>query len=323
MKAIRVHKTGGPEVLIAEDITLPPPGPHDVCVRHEAIGVNFIDTYLRSGLYPMTLPAILGREGAGVVESVGEKVHTVKPGDRVAYAMEDTGSYAERVNIQADRLVHVPKGISSELAAASVMKGMTAHMLLLRAHKVKRGETILIHAAAGGVGSIMVQWAKHLGAHVIGTAGSEEKMAFAKSLGCDHVLNARTDDIAGRVREITNGEKLPVVYDSVGRDTFEASLNCLAPRGLLVLYGGASGPIPPIDPLILMRKGSLFLTRLSLGHYISTRAELQEAADAAFSVMESGAVKVSIGQRFALTDARAAHEALESRATKGATILIP
>ncbi len=322
MKAIRISKTGGPEVLTLENIELPPPAAGGVRVRHSVIGVNFIDTYHRSGLYPLPLPSVLGVEAAGVVEMVGENVTTLKTGDRVGYCMV-MGAYAEANNVAADRLVKLPVGISDEIAAASLSKGMTAQYLLKRTFPVQPGQTILLHSAAGGVGLIAGQWAKHLGVTVIGTVGSDDKIALARENGCTHVLNMRKDDWVKCVREITNGEGVPVVYDSTGKDTFAGSLDCLAMRGMMVSFGNSSGAVPPFEPGMLAAKGSLYLTRPGLPHYIRTARELQDTANDLFAVIASGVVKVVVNQRFKLADARAAHEALHSRSTTGATILIP
>jgi NADPH2:quinone reductase len=323
MKAIRFEKTGGTDVLQYVDIDLPPPAWGEVRLKHTVIGVNFIDTYHRAGLYPLPLPSGLGSEAAGVVEAVGEGVTSFKPGDRVGYASGFIGSYAEAVNIPAERLVRLPAGISDEIAAAILLKGMTTQYLLRRIHPVKPGDTIVFHAAAGGVGQIAVQWAKHLGATVIGTTTSPAKVALAKELGCDHVLNTREPGWEKKVREITGGAGVPVVYDSIGKDTFMAGLDCLQPRGIMVTYGNASGPVDPFAPGILAQKGSLFLTRPTLGHYTRTPQELQETADDLFAVIANGAVKIAINQRFALKDAAKAHEALTSRQTTGATVLVP
>ncbi len=323
MKAIRISKTGGPEVLELHDIELPPPGPGQVRLKHTAIGVNFIDTYQRSGLYPASLPATLGGEAAGVVEAVGEGVSAFKPGDRAGYCTVAFCAYAEAANVPADRLVKLPDGISDEVAAAAMLKGMTVQYLVKRTFAVQKGQTILWHAAAGGVGLIACQWASHLGATVIGTVGSDEKVALAKQNGCAHVLNLRKDDWVARVREITGGAGVPVVYDSVGKDTWDGSLDCLAVRGMMVSFGNASGAVPAFAPGILSAKGSLYLTRPSLFHYTRTPAELQQTADDLFDVIAKGIVKIAIHQRFKLTDARAAHEALHSRQTTGATILVP
>jgi NADPH2:quinone reductase len=322
MKAIRFEKTGGPEVLTYQDIDLPPPGPGQVRVRHTAVGVNFIDTYHRSGLYKLALPSGLGSEAAGVVEALGDGVTALKKGDRVAYA-GTLGAYAEANNVPSEKLVALPSGIDDETAAAAMLKGMTAQYLLMRTYSVNPGETILFHAAAGGVGLIACQWAKHLGATVIGTVGSDDKIQLAKDHGCDHVLNTRTDDWVRRVREITKGEGVPVVYDSIGKDTWNGSLDCLAVRGMMVSFGNASGAVPAFEPGVLSAKGSLYLTRPTLFSYTRTHEELQETADDLFAVIASGAVKIAIHQRFKLADAAKAHEALHSRATTGATILMP
>lgn len=323
MKAIRFTKFGGPEVLAFEDVKLPEPAPGQVRVRHTVIGVNFIDTYQRSGLYPVPLPSGLGLEAAGVVDALGENVTALKKDDRVAYCSGPIGAYAEANNVAAERLVKLPNEISDEVAAASLLKGMTVQYLLKRTYAVKPGQTILFHAAAGGVGLIAGQWAKHLGVTVIGTVGSDEKAALAKSNGYAHVLNTRNEDWVKRVREITNGEGVPVVYDSVGKDTWVGSLDCLAVRGMMVSFGNASGAVPPFEPGILGAKGSLYLTRPSLMHYTRTPAELLEAADDLFSVIRSGAVKTAVHQRFKLSQAREAHEALHSRGTTGGTVLLP
>ena len=322
MKAIRFSQTGGPDVLKLEDVELPQPGPGQVRVRHTAIGVNFIDTYHRSGLYKLPLPSGLGSEAAGVVEALGDGVSMLKPGDRVAYAGA-LGAYAEANNVAADKLVKLPAGVSDEAAAAAMLKGMTAQYLLTRTYAVNPGEMILFHAAAGGVGLIACQWAKHLGAVVIGTVGSDEKVALAHANGCAHVLNLAKDNWAKRVREITGGEGVPVVYDSIGKDTWNGSLDCLAVRGTMVSFGNSSGAVPAFEPGILSAKGSLYLTRPTLFHYTRTARELQQTADDLFAVIASGAVKIAVNQRFKLSEARAAHEALHSRATTGATILLP
>ena len=323
MKAIRFAKTGGPEVLSLQDVELPPPGPGQVRVRHGAVGLNFIDTYHRSGLYPVALPSGLGMEAAGTVEAVGENVASLRRGDRVGYCTGPIGAYAEANNVPADRVVKLPTAISDEVAAAAMLKGMTAQYLLKQTFKVEAGQTILFHSAAGGVGLIAGQWAKHLGATVIGTVGSDDKIDLAKAHGCDHVLNLRMDEWVTRVRELTDGEGVPVVYDSVGKDTFAGSLDCLAVRGTMVSFGNSSGAVPAFEPTVLSAKGSLYLTRPTLFHYIRTPRELQATADDLFAVIASGAVKIRINQRFALKDARAAHEALQARKTTGATVLIP
>ena len=323
MKAIRFTKAGSPEVLQLQNIELPPPRAGEVRIKHTTIGVNFIDTYQRSGLYPVRLPSGLGLEAAGVVEAVGENVTTLAKGDRAAYCTGPIGSYAEANNVPADRVVKLPASISDETAAASLLKGMTAQYLLKRTYALEAGETIVFHAAAGGVGLIACQWAKHLGATVIGTVGSDEKAALARENGCAHVLNTRVGDWSARVREITGGNGVPVVYDGVGNDTFMGSLDCLAVRGMLVSFGNASGAVPPFETGVLSAKGSLYLTRPTLFHYTRTPRELQETANDLFSVIHSGAVRIAIHQRFPLAQAREAHEALHSRATTGATLLVP
>jgi NADPH2:quinone reductase len=323
MKAIRFARTGGPEVLALQEFDLPPPRAGEVRVHHTAIGVNFIDTYQRSGLYPVSLPSGLGLEGAGEVEAVGDGVSDIRRGDRVAYCSGPLGAYAQANNVPADRVVKLPSGISDEIAAAALLKGMTAEYLLKRTYAVQPGQTILFHAAAGGVGQIACQWAKHLGATVIGTVGSDEKVALAKANGCTYVLNTRTEDWVKRVREITGGSGVPVAYDGIGKETFMGSLDCLVVRGMLVSFGNASGAVPAFEPGILSAKGSLYLTRPTLFHYTRTAQELQDTAHALFAVIQSGAVKISINQRFPLAEAREAHEALHSRATTGATILVP
>jgi NADPH2:quinone reductase len=323
IKAIRLEKTGGSDVLQYVDYDLPPPAKGQVQVRHSAIGVNFIDTYHRTGLYPLPLPSGLGSEAAGTVAAVGEGVTGFKPGDRVGYSSGAIGSYAQANNVPVSKLVHLPAGISDETAAAVLLKGMTAQYLLRRIHPVKAGETIVFHAAAGGVGQIGCQWAKHLGATVIGSTTSPDKVALARANGCSHVLNTHEAGWEKKVREITGGVGVPVVYDSIGKDTFLAGLDCLQPRGIMVTYGNASGPVDPFSPSLLAAKGSLFVTRPVLAHYTSTAQELQETADDLFKVIESGAVKVAINQRFALKDAAKAHDALTGKQTTGATILIP
>ena len=318
--AIRVHETGGPEVLKWEEIDVGGPGSGQVRLRQEAAGLNFIDVYHRTGLYPQPLPFTPGVEGAGVVEAVGPDVTGVKIGDRVAYA-GPIGGYAEVRLIDADRLVKLPVAISSEQAAAAMLQGMTVHMLLRRVYPVKAGDTILIHAAAGGVGLISCQWAKALGATVIGTVGNEDKAALARAHGCDHPIVYTREDFVAEVDRITAGKKLPVVYDSVGKDSFLKSLDCLAPRGMMVSFGNASGPPDPFPPGLLAQKGSLFLTRPTLFNYIATRPELEEAAGELFGMLASGKVKVEVKQRFALKDAAEAHRALEGRKTSGSTVL--
>jgi NADPH:quinone reductase len=322
MLAIQAVRAGGPDVLEAVDAPKPAAGPGQALVRHQAIGLNFIDTYQRSGLYPMRYPAVLGQEAAGVVEAVGEGVTNFKVGDRVVYSGQG-GAYAEYQAVPAARLLPLPDGVSFEVTAASLLKGMTTEFLVRRCHPLKAGETILLHAAAGGVGTLLTQWAKAIGAKVIGTVGSAEKAALAKQLGCDHVILYREEDVAARVKEITGGAGVPVAYDAVGKDTFEATLASLAKRGLFVSFGNPSGPVPAFEPLRLMRGGSLFFTRPTMADYTATRAELEESAGALLGMLESGKVRVEIGQRFKLADARKAHEALEARATIGATVLLP
>ena len=322
MKAIRIHETGGPDVLRLEEVELAPPPAGQVRVRHNAIGVNFIDTYHRSGLYKLPMPTGLGSEAAGTVEALGSGVTALKIGDRVAYA-GTIGAYAEANNVPADKLVKLPKDVSDEVAAAALLKGMTVQYLLTRTYSVNPGKTILFHAAAGGVGLIAGQWAKVLGATVIGTVGSDDKIALAKSHGYDHVLNLSKDDWVKRVRELTDGEGVPVVYDGVGKATWDGSLDCLAVRDMMVSFGNASGAVPPFAPGILSAKGSLYVTRPTLASYTRNAEELQETANDLFAVIESGAVKIEIHQRFRLADAAKAHQALESRKTTGATILLP
>jgi NADPH2:quinone reductase len=318
--AIRIHETGGPDVLRWDEIPLGKPGPGEALIRQTASGLNFIDVYHRSGLYKMPLPMVLGSEGAGVVEAIGPGVTAVKPGERVAYAME-RGSYAEERLIKADRLVAIPDGITDQQAAAMMLKGMTAQYLVRRIHRVKAGDTILVQAAAGGVGLIVCQWAKHLGATVIGTAGSEAKAALAKSHGADHVILYDSEDLVARVGALTGGAKVPVVYDSVGKDTFMKSLDCLKPLGMMVLFGQSSGAVAPFDPNILAGKGSLFLTRPSLGTYTASREDLVATARDLFDVVKSGAVKIEVNQTYALKDAAQAHRDLENRKTTGSTVL--
>lgn len=323
-KAVRIHSHGGPEVLVYEDVDPGSPGEGEVLVRHSAIGLNFLDTYFRSGLYPAPkgLPLTPGGEAAGTVLETGRGVDWLKPGDRIAYTMP-LGAYCEERVVPADRLVKVPDGISDEQAAAMMLKGLTAEYLLRRTYEVKPGDTILFHAAAGGVGLIAGQWAKSLGATVIGTAGSEEKVALAKEHGYDHVINYRTADFAAAVHELTGGRKCEVVYDSVGKDTFPASLDCLKTRGLFVSFGQSSGPIPPFNMAVLSQKGSLFATRPTLFNYIAARSELEEAARALFDVVARKAVEIRINQRYQLKDAARAHADLEARKTSGTTILLP
>ncbi len=322
-KAIRLHELGGPEVMRWEEFDPGSPGPGEARVRHTAIGVNFIDVYDRTGLYPTTLPTGLGREAAGVVEKLGSKARGLKVGDRVAYTLSTPGSYAEVRNVAVDRLVKIPRGISDSQAAAMMLKGLTAQYLLRQTRRVKRGDTVLIHAAAGGVGLIACQWAHHLGAHVIGIVGSDDKAKLARRHGCRHVIVGGGADIPAAVRKITREAGVDVVYDGVGKDTFFASLDCLKPLGLMVSYGNASGPVPPIAPLELSRRGSLFLTRPTLFHYVATRAALERAARDLFGVVKGGAVTIRVGQSYPLRDAATAHRDLESRRTTGSTILLP
>jgi NADPH2:quinone reductase len=322
MLAVQAVRAGGPEVLEAVELPRPTPGPGQILVRHEAIGLNFIDTYQRSGLYPMRYPAVLGQEGAGVVEALGEGVTRFAIGERVAYSGA-TGGYAEFNAVAATRAVSLPADVDAEVAAAALLKGMTTEFLVRRCHVLKAEETILVHAAAGGVGSLLVQWAKAIGALVIATVGSEDKAALARELGADHVILYRQEDVAARVREITGGAGVSVAYDAVGKDTFEGTLASLGRRGLFVSFGNASGPAPAVEPLQLMRGGSLYLTRPTMADYTATVAELDESASALFAMIASGKLRIEIGQRFKLADARKAHEALEGRSTIGATVLLP
>ena len=322
MKAIRIEANGGPEVLQLVDVDAPRPGAHEIRVRHEAIGVNFIDTYHRTGLYKMALPHGLGLEAAGVVDAVGASVTRFGQGDRVAYCSGPIGAYAEAHVVNEARAVKLPESVSFDIAAAALLKGMTARYLLRKTFLVKRADVIVIHAAAGGVGQIVVQWAKHLGAVVIATAGSDAKAEIARGLGADHVLVQGRDDIAAGVREIT-GVGAHVVYDGVGKDTFAASLDSLRPLGMIVSYGNASGPPPDINPLVLSQKGSLFLTRPTLFHYTATVEQLDETAADLFAVIEQGAVKIAPPARYALADAAQAHRDLEARKTTGSLVLAP
>lgn len=323
-KAIRIHAHGGPEALLYEDSEPGKPAKGQVRVKHTAIGLNFIDVYYRTGLYPAPdgLPLIPGSEAAGVVTEVGEGVDWLKPGDRIAYAVK-VGAYCQERVIEADQVVKVPDGVSDEQAAAMMLKGMTAEYLLLRTFRVKRGDTILYHAAAGGVGLILGQWASHLGATVIGTAGSPDKAALARAHGFHHVIDYRTQDFVSEVAKLTGGKKCDVVYDSVGNDTFPGSLDCLRPLGTFVSFGQSSGPIPPFSINLLAQKGSLFATRPSLFSYNAKRSDLEASAKALFEVVLSGAVQIKINQRYALKDAAQAHADLEGRKTTGTTILLP
>ena len=323
-KIVRIHKTGGPEVLDVESAEIPAPGAGEVAIRHDAIGLNFIDTYFRSGLYPAPngLPLTPGNEGAGTVIAVGDGVTELSAGDRVAYA-GPIGAYASERVITAERLVKVPDGIDTRTAAGMMLKGMTAEYLLRRTFSVQPGQTILFHAAAGGVGLIAGQWAKHIGAKVIGTAGSKEKCDLALAHGYDHVINYREDNFVEAVKDLTGGKGVEVVYDSVGRDTFPGSLDCLKPRGLWASFGQSSGPLEPVNLAILSQKGSLYATRPTLFTYIASRADLEESANALFDVVGKGIVKIEVNQTYALDDVRQAHTDLESRKTTGTTVIIP
>ncbi len=321
--AIRIHQPGGPEAMVWEEVELAEPGPGQVRLRHTAIGLNFIDVYHRTGLYPAPLPFTPGLEGAGIVETVGDGVTEFKTGDRVAYANPPLGAYAEMRLMPADRLVKLPDDIAEHKAAAMMLQGMTAQYLLRRTYPVRAGDIILIHAAAGGVGLLVCQWAKHLGATVIGTVGSKEKADLAKAHGCDHPILYKTEDFVARVRDITKGEGVPVVYDSVGKDTFLKSLDCLRPLGMMVSFGQSSGRIEPLDTGLLGAKGSLFLTRPSLMTYTAKRSDLVASANELFEVVEKGVVKVEINQTYALMDAAQAHRDLEARKTTGSTLLLP
>jgi NADPH2:quinone reductase len=320
--AIRIHENGGPEKLRWEEVEVAKPGPGEVRVRNTAVGLNYIDTYHRSGLYPMPMPMTLGSEGAGVVEAVGPRVREFKVGDRVAYA-QPIGAYAEVLIRPVARLVKIPQGIDDRTAAAMMLKGMTAWYLCRRTYKVKKGDTIVVHAAAGGVGQILCQWTKYLGATVIGTVGSEEKAALAKKAGCKHVIVTSNEKTSERVKAITKGKGVPVVYDGVGKDTFMDSLDCLSPLGLMVSFGNASGPVPPVNIGILATKGSLFLTRPTLVNYTSTRDDLLTAARELFSVVKKGVVRIKVNQTYPLRNAAQAHADLESRKTTGSTVLLP
>ncbi len=324
VQAIRIHAQGGPEALRYETVTVGAPGPGEVRLRHTAIGLNFIDVYHRSGLYPppLPLPFVPGSEGVGIVEAVGEGVADITVGDRVGYA-GPVGAYSEARLITAERLVPIPAGIDDAVAASILLKGLTARYLLRQTYVVGPETVMLFHAAAGGVGSIACQWAVALGATVIGTAGTPEKVARARALGCQHVINYGEEDYVARVAAITGGEKCDVVYDSVGKDTFIGSLDCLKPRGMLVSFGNSSGAVPPFEMNLLQRKGSLYATRPTLGHYVARRADLLAAADDLFGIIASGAVRIDAPERFALADAAAAQTALEGRRTTGSVVLIP
>lgn len=323
VKAIRIHKHGGPEVMQWEDVEVPAPGPGQARIRHTAVGLNFVDTYNRSGLYPAQMPLILGSEGAGVVVAVGPGVTDLKAGDRVAYGNAPIGSYAEERIIPADRLVKVPDGITDQQAASMMLKGLTTQYLIRSTYPVKAGDTILFHAAAGGVGLILGPWAKHLGATVIGTVGSADKAKIAKAHGYDHVINYREQNFVEEVLKITKGAKLPVVYDGVGKDTWNGSLDLLQPRGLMVSFGNASGAVPPVNLGILAQKGSLYVTRPTLGTYVARREDLVANANELFDVVKKGIVKIEVNQTHPLKDAAQAHRDLESRKTTGSTVLIP
>ncbi len=321
-KMIRVHTVGGPEALVYEDVELAPPGPNEVRIKQKAVGLNFIDVYHRTGLYPQPMPFTPGSEGAGDVVAVGSAVTEFKPGDRVAYGTA-IGAYAEERNIPAANLVHLPEAISYETAAAMMLKGLTAQYLLRQTYVVKPGDTILFHAAAGGVGLIAGQWAKHLGATVIGTVGGTDKIKLAKDNGYDHVIDYKNEDFVARVKEITGGKLCPVVYDGVGKTTFPASLDCIRPRGLFVSFGNASGPVDAFNLGLLAQKGSLFATRPTLFGYAGQRDALIAMAKDLFDVVASGAVKIPVHHRYALKDVAEAHKALEARKTTGASVLLP
>jgi NADPH:quinone reductase len=323
-RTIRIHETGGPEVLRLDDVPVGEPGPGQARVRNTAVGVNFVDIYHRTGLYPLTLPHALGTEAAGRVEAVGSGVTQVAPGDRVVYiSSADPGAYTEARVMPADRLVKLPAGVPDDVAAAAFLKGLTVHSLVRRTYAVKPGEVVLWHAAAGGVGLIAVQWLKTLGATVIGTVGSDEKAELARSNGADHVVVYSREDVVARVKEITGGRGVPVVYDAVGKATFDASLSCLRPLGMMVSFGNASGPVPPVAPALLTQRGSLFLTRPSVGHYVAGRAELEAASAELFQLVEGGRIRVRIGGRWPLAQAAEAQRALESRETAGSLVLVP
>jgi len=321
-KAVRYHKQGGPEVLQLDDVAVGEPGPGQVRIRHTAIGVNFVDTYQRSGLYPMQLPQVAGNEGAGVVEATGPNVTDLKKGDRVAYTGL-VGSYCESRVVAADRMVKLPQGISDEQAASMMLKGLTVHYLIFSTYQVKKGDTVLWHAAAGGVGLIACQWLKALGVTTIATVGSDDKGALAKSHGATHVINYRTEKFVERVKALTDGKGVPVVYDGVGKDTWEGSLDCLRPRGLIASFGNASGPVAPVNLGILAAKGSLYVTRPTLATHIASRADLVERSSALFEAVTSGKVKIETTARYKLADAQTAHRDLEGRKTTGSIVLVP
>jgi NADPH:quinone reductase len=321
--AIRLHQHGGPEVLSWETVDLPAPAPGEATVRHHAVGLNYIDIYHRTGLYPLTLSSGIGMEGAGVVEAVGDGVTDIKVGDRVAYAGGPLGAYAEIRNIPAHRLLKLPASISFDTGAAMMLQGLTAAYLLRKTYRVQPGDAVLIQAAAGGVGLIACQWARALGATVIGTVGSPAKAELAKAHGCHHVINYSTENFSARVREITGGEGVAVVYDGVGKDTFMGSLDCLRPMGMMVTFGNASGPVPPLDLILLSQKGSLYVTRPTLMNYTAKRDDLVALGGELFDVVVAGQVKIEVNQTYALKDAAQAHRDLEARKTTGSTILIP
>ena len=325
-KAIRIHEQGGPEVMKWEDVDLTPPGAGEIRMRHDVIGLNYIDTYHRGGVYKIPMPSGIGSEAAGVVEAVGDGITEFKPGDRVTYAsgtpLQPVGSYAEARNVAAARVVRIPDGITSETAAAMMLKGMTVSYLIKRTYKVKSGDTVLWHAAAGGVGLIACQWLNALGVTTIATAGSDEKCELAKAHGATHCVNYKKDDFVARVKEITGGKGVPVVYDSVGKDTFDKSLECLSTFGTLVTFGNASGPVPPVN-LAAQLKGHLYVTRPSLQPYSAARSDLVSLANDLFDVVKAGKVKIEINQRYPVKDAVQAHKDLESRKTTGSTVLMP
>ena len=321
-KVVRLHRYGGPEALAIEELDPGPPGPQELQIRHTAIGLNYIDVYDRTGLYPLELPAVLGREAAGVVVAKGKKVKDFRAGQRVAY-VHTPGAYSELRNVPAERVVRVPSGISDQEAAALMLKGLTAHYLLRRTYRVQRGDQILVHAAAGGVGLLLCQWARALGAMVIGVVGSDAKADLARKNGCRQVLISGRDDVVAGVRKLTRGAGVAVVYDSVGKDTFMESLDCLRPRGMMVSYGNASGPPPVFSPLELSKRGSLYLTRPTLFSYVATRAELAAAARELFAIVRARKVRVRIGQTYPLVEVAQAHRDLEARLTTGSTVLIP
>lgn len=322
-KAIRIQKQGGPEVMEWVDVDVGEPGPGELRIRHTAAGLNFVEIYQRSGMYPMSLPSGLGQEGAAVVEAVGEGVTEYAPGDRIAYGNGPPGSYSEQRLIPAEKVVALPDDIEDRTAAGMMLKGMTVHYLLHRTYHVQAGDVILLHAAAGGVGTLLTQWARHLGATVIGTVGSEEKAELARENGCHHVIQYTREDFVERVKDITGGQGVNVVYDSVGKATFIGSLDCLQPLGMMVSFGNASGKVPPVDPIELVSRGSLFFTRPSLNHYAARREDMVDSAQALFDAVGSGIVRVSVNQTYAMRDAQQAQRDLEDRKTTGVTVLLP